>query len=303
MLKKLVNQCTFELELETKEPLLVKSGSAVVNGPDMTFVRTRRGGRTEPFIPGSSLKGVLRSHAERVARTLSEDSVCGVFDSANVEGCSWRFDSSKGPADYAHSCPACRLFGSLHWKGRFRTGDAYLTDEHRDVQPELRDGIGIDRVSGGVARGAKFDLEVMPAGVRFATRFDVVNFEAWQLGWIAYVLRDLVESNLRIGMGTSRGLGRVQAHLNTITLEYIGEPEELGASLPGLGALVSDEERSAYGLVDGDRVDCPEGIRLQRPAGSLRSRVELHDTDDQMTLLAEFAPAWDAYVKTLTPLS
>ena len=66
MLKRLLNQCTVRLRLETLEPLLVKSGSAVVHGPDMAFVRTNRNGHFEPFLPGSSLKGVLRSHTERI---------------------------------------------------------------------------------------------------------------------------------------------------------------------------------------------------------------------------------------------
>ncbi len=300
MLKKLVNQCTFDVRIETKEPLLVKSGDAVVSGPDMVFVRTRRGGKAQPFLPGSSLKGVLRSHAERVARTLKSESVCGVFERADVKGCSWAFESTQDPSDYAGSCPACRLFGSLHWKGRFHIGDAYLTEEHADVEPELRDGIGIDRISGGVAGGAKFDLEVMPAGVVFETRFDITNFESWQLGWIAYVVRDLLDGNLRIGMGTSRGLGRVQGHLDAITLDYIGEPDGMDDKILGLGAFLSDEERSVYGLVERDYVDSPDFLQPTRPPGSLRAQSKLTDPDEQQAFLAAAAPAWNRYLN-VTP--
>lgn len=296
MLKKLVNQCTFAVQIETEEPLLVKSGDAVVSGPDMTFVRTQRGGNTEPFLPGSSLKGVLRSHAERIARTLKSKSVCGVFDRAEVKGCSWAFDSAQNPSDYASSCPACRLFGSLHWKGRFRIGDAYLVEDDRNVQPELRDGIGIDRVSGGVAGGAKFDLEVMPAGVTFETQFDLVNFEVWQLGWMAYVLRDLMDGKLRIGTGTSRGLGRVRGHLDSITLDYIGEPDGMDTHVLGLGALATDEDRQAYGLLERDRVKSPGFLNPERGRGSLRSQAVIRDADKQMDLLAAVAPAWNDYL-------
>jgi CRISPR-associated RAMP protein (TIGR02581 family) len=299
MLRRLLNQCTFDVRLETKEPLLIKSGDSVVSGPDMTFVRTRRGGSPEPFIPGSSLKGTLRSHAERIARTLQAESVCGVFRGAEVKGCSWRMNGTGGRSDYRESCPACRLFGNTHWKGRFRTGDAYLVEEDRDVEPEVRDGVGIDRVSGGASQdGAKFDYEVVPAGVTFETKFEVVNFETWQLGWVAYVVRDLMDQRVRIGTGTSRGLGRIEAHVDEISLEYVGEPDPLSDSLPGIGALVSEDERHDYGLVAEDRVPRPDRLDLTRPAGSLRSRAELDQWRDQQELLAAVAPAWDDYIQS-----
>lgn len=303
MLKKLLNQCTFEMRIETQEPLLIKSGSSVVSGPDMTFVRTNRGGSIEPYIPGSSLKGVLRSHAERIARTLKPESVCGVFDSADVTGCGWRIEDSKDESDYQNSCPACRLFGSTLWKGRFRTGDAYLIEEDRDVNPELRDGIGIDRVSGGVAGGAKFDLEVMPAGVTFTTQFELVNFEAWQLGWTAYVVRDLMDERIRLGMGTARGLGRVRGHLDAITIEYIGEPSVLEEGLPGIGALSTDKEREAYGFAEDDVAERPGGLSLSRPSGSLRARARLEDESDQRALLSSFAGTWDRYIQSVDPIA
>lgn len=306
MLKKLVNQCTFEVQIETEEPILIKSGDAVVSGPDMTFVRTQRGGQPEPFLPGSSLKGVLRSHAERISRTLNTESVCGVFKNAEVKGCGWHFRDLDKEEDgqaytqesryYKESCPACRLFGSTHWKGRFHIGDAYLVEEDRRVRPELRDGIGIDRISGGVAGGAKFDLEVIRTGVRFETQFDVTNFEVWQLGWLAYVVRDLMDGNLRIGSGTSRGLGRVQGHLDRIQLDYIGEPDGMDTHVLGLGALASEEERAAYGLVENDRVTSPDTLSPERPPGSLRAQSVLDGAEEQQAFLAAVAPAWNDYL-------
>ncbi|MFB6274112.1 MAG: CRISPR-associated RAMP protein Csx7 [Salinibacter sp.] len=302
MLKKLLNQCIFEMRLETREPLLIKSGSSVVSGPDMSFVRTNRGGSVEPYIPGSSLKGALRSHAERIARTLKRESVCGVFESAGVTGCGWRIENSHDESDYRESCPACRLFGSTLWKGRFRTGDAYLIEEDRDVNPELRDGIGIDRVSGGVAGGAKFDLEVMPAGVTFTTQFELVNFEAWQLGWTAYVVRDLMEERIRLGMGTARGLGRVRGHLDAVTIEYVGEPSALKEGLPGIGALSTDEEQEAYGFAENDVAERPDGLSLTRPRGALRAQARLEDESKQHELLSSVAGAWDRYIRSVDPI-
>lgn len=304
MFKQLLNQCTIVMRLEAQEPLLVKSGAAVVSGPDMAFVRTSRNGRFEPFLPGSSLKGVIRSHAERIARTLRSRSVCDVFDRhVRVQGCGTRLADTRTPADYRDACPACRLFGSLRWKGRFNVGDGYLAAGYELVQPEQRDGIGIDRVSGGVAGGAKFDMEVIPAGTQFVTRLDVVNFELWQLGWVAYVLRDLAEGYLQVGMGTSRGLGRVGGHLDTLVLSYVGAPEGLRDRLPGIGGLVGAEERAAYGLGSDDHVPLPAGVVFERGRGALRSEVRRQGTAEILEMLANVAPAWDRYIVTRPALA
>lgn len=68
MLRKLVNHAEVEMTLQPAEPLLIASGVPNAGGTDLPFVLTYRQGPDqggEPYLPGSSLKGVLRSHAER----------------------------------------------------------------------------------------------------------------------------------------------------------------------------------------------------------------------------------------------
>jgi len=174
MLKKLVNECKFSLQITTEGPLLVKSGYATPHGPDMTPVLTYRNNEEQVFIPGSSLKGVFRSHVEKVIRTLNDATVCVPFDNTS---CNKRLQRQKdrmkregrelkNETAYRQSCPACRLFGSMFFIGRVSVGDAYLT-EKADVgrYTEERDGVGIDRFSGGAAQGAKFELRVVRAGL------------------------------------------------------------------------------------------------------------------------------------------
>ena len=74
MHNRLLNEARIGLRIATVDPLLVRSGEIAVEGVDMAPVMTwRRGAKPEPYIPGSSLKGVLRSHSERIVRTLSYD--------------------------------------------------------------------------------------------------------------------------------------------------------------------------------------------------------------------------------------
>ena len=72
MHKQLVNQCVLSLSLMPDGPMLIKSGQegADPTKPDMEFVETYHNGKREIYLPGSSLKGAIRSQAERIVATL-----------------------------------------------------------------------------------------------------------------------------------------------------------------------------------------------------------------------------------------
>ena len=273
MLKQLLNECRFTLTVHTEGPVLIKSGYATVSGPDMTPVRTYRNGNTEVYLPGSSLKGVFRSHIEKVIRTLKDGVVCDPFartdpDSENdqlvcpdyaevscgnkfevrqkerllVNKVQWRRHPKKedlsNEAVYLESCPACRLFGSTSFIGRVAISDAYLAEDSRE-KTEQRDGVGIDRLTGGAASGAKFDLEVVSSGVDFETDIYMRNFEVWQLGILMLIVTDLEDGLIRIGSGRSRGLGNVKATISEVSVNYLGAVNERSANdVWGLGKLL-----------------------------------------------------------------
>lgn len=287
MLKRLVNECRFTLVIHTAGPVLVKSGHATVSGPNMTPVRTYRNGKTEVCLPGSSLKGVFRSHIEKVIRTLKADVVCNPFvkteDKWDIQGnqlvcpdyaevsCSdkfevrqkkelpvrggWRRHPKKEDLSnenvYRDSCPACRLFGSTSFIGRVAISDAYLV-EGSGERIEQRDGVGIDRFTGGAASGAKFDLEVVSSGVAFETNIYMRNFEVWQLGMMMLILQDLEDGLIRIGSGRSRGLGNVKGEISEVSVNHIGAVNGKSAEeVWGLGKLLDD---NSYGTDADDQV-------------------------------------------------
>ena len=270
MLKKIVNEAHFTLRITTTGPLLIKSGRATVSGPDMTPVLTFRNGRQEVFLPGSSLKGVFRSHIEKVICSLKPRVACypfsGVEDKeADLElrrrdyrdSCSAMFTGAGHSNDtteqvYAQSCPVCRLFGSTGFIGRIAIGDAYVVTEQIKEQ---RDGVGIDRLTGGASNGAKFELEVVSTGVSFETDIHLRNFEVWQLGMLFVVIQDLEDELIHIGSGRSRGLGKVKAELSGaskgITTSAIRNSSEPTNELWGLGRWLNDE---SYGTLTDDLV-------------------------------------------------
>ena len=285
MLKRLVNECRFNLIIHTEGPVLVRSGHGTVSGPDMAPVRTYRNGKTEVYLPGSSLKGVFRSHIEKVIRTLKDDIVCNPFvktedDKAEEKGSrlvypdyaevfcgdkfevrqrdeslrignnQWRHEKEKLTNEkvYRDSCPVCRLFGSTSFIGRVAISDAYLAGSQRIEQ---RDNVGIDRFTGGVASGP-FDLEAVSSGVAFEASIHIRNFEVWQLGMLMRIVQDLENSLIRIGSGRSRGLGNVKGEIAKILINYIGtvngKPTE---DVWGLGKLLGDE---SYGTDANDQL-------------------------------------------------
>ena len=266
MLKRIVNHARIDLQIIPLDPLLIKSGQATVGGVDMSFVRTYRfGEEDQPFIPGSSLKGVFRSYAEKICRSLREDAVpvCLPYvepgkeqdGEKNQASCGLQFERYKKdrngnaiptPDVYRLSCPVCRLFGSHGFIGRFAASDAYLSKkENKTVKYsfEIRDGVAIDRFTGGVAQGP-FDLEVLSQG-DFSTSLEIRNFERWQLGLVGLVLRDMEEGFVRIGFGKSRGLGRIKAAVTRFTISYYNRDVK---TLLGLFGLCSEPECKSYGF-------------------------------------------------------
>ncbi|HEU5379539.1 MAG TPA: CRISPR-associated RAMP protein Csx7 [Ktedonobacteraceae bacterium] len=304
MLKKLMNEAFCTLHITTTGPLLVKSGHASVSGPDMTPVLTFRNGKQEVFIPGSSLKGVFRSHLEKIICSLRPGVVCYPFEVHDGnekrqtdleqrrrdyrESCGGMFNQYAKRGDeqrklleertdqvYRASCPACRLFGSTGFIGRVAISDAYLVG---DAIKEQRDGVGIDRLTGGASHGAKFELEVVSTGVTFATDIHLRNFEVWQLGMLFVVLQDLEDELIHIGSGRSRGLGKVTATISETSPS--GRPggfvsstmrasQEPANQLWGLGRWLND---GSYGTWQDDYLDLAQPVeRIERGIRSLRA--------------------------------
>lgn len=221
-------------------------------GADMRFVRTRRNGGEEPYLPGASLKGVLRSRCEQLLRTFAPAlPVCDIFDlaaTADEQGttprqrsCTVAVEQAASSERYAQACFICRLFGCGGLAGRVQISDAYLAPGCTPHWGE-RSGVGINRQRGAAEPGALFFYEVLEAGA-FTLQVTVENFELWQVGLLAYALHDLWHGQLPVGYGTRRGLGRLTGKVEAATLSYFGRHDYAvtdGCTLQGIAALQAD---------------------------------------------------------------
>ncbi|MBN1605711.1 MAG: CRISPR-associated RAMP protein [Polyangiaceae bacterium] len=195
-----------------------------VDAADMPVLRDVEG---YPFIPGASIKGVLRSTAESLVRALGQprtarlwacDPLLDQRESAE-RACGVQAPHQKrSEVDVTQHCAICRLFGSRLLASHVRISDALIPEAQRRRRPpiELRDGVGIDR-DRRVARGRlKYDFEVVSPGTTFDLELFVENPEPWLMGLLCVALDQVKEGFCALGGFTSRGLGRA-----TLTWESI----------------------------------------------------------------------------------
>ena len=275
MHKRLVNHCTIDLTLIPDGPILIKSGKegADPTKPDMEFVETYHAGGKSIYLPGSSLKGAIRAHAERIVRTLGRDS------NPNDPKVLWANDplndkhdylKNKSSSDiYKFSSFTDRIFGNTSIASRLRIEDAHPIDK-KQLKIQERNGVAIDRVFGSVAVGP-FNYQVCTAG-EFRTKIHLKNFSLAQLGLIGLVLRDLNDGWCGIGFAKSRGLGTVTVKYNEAVVQYPGcqldkdnrqiqqivKPGRWGHTfLLGAGEFLDIEEAANYGFSKPDREQTP----------------------------------------------
>lgn len=228
MHKQLVNQCVLSLSLIPDGPVLIKSGQegADPTKPDMEFVETYYDGKREIYLPGSSLKGAIRSQAERIVTTLGGDR----YDSGQRDQL-WSeppdgkrkhiHDKKDSSAEiYQKSCFTDQMFGSTSIASRIRIEDAHYDAESGvPLILEERNSVAIDRFSGAKKDKALFNFQVCTSG-SFKTNIRLKNFTLAQLGLMGLVLRDLDDGWFSIGFAKSRGLGVMNVKLHHAIIQY-----------------------------------------------------------------------------------
>jgi CRISPR-associated protein Csm3 len=288
---RLYNELSLEIAIMPQTPLLIKSGQKASIDPalpDMQFVRTRRrlpNGAVDEvvYIPGSSLRGVVRAHAERLLRTLDEKHACYVEAKKfclRQKG----LKEDKEPANhlYKESCYACKLFGNTGVASRVQ-----MSDLHPAVDPlrESRFGVAIDRITGAVAVGP-FDLEVV-TDARFEGRIVLRNFTVGQLGLLGAALLDIADGLVALGHAKSRGLGRVCIEFTRAEFRFCKPPND---AILGVGELADGGVKKAYDLPDNDTLPVSNLQAAQRDA--LYYQARSNDNDQIRGWLSEAAPRW-----------
>lgn len=211
--------------IKAKTGLRIGAGkSADADLSDLPVLRDAGG---YPYLPGSSIKGVVRSTIEGILRGLpgprhsilwSCDPLQELNDNGKEHACGAHKPECRPDAvrDIPKSCAACRLFGTRVLSSHVRFADALQQREQHDRPPvQRRDGVAIDRDLLVMHGRLKYDYDVVSTGTIFGLEIFADNLEYWELGLLMLGLDQLADGFVALGGFGSRGLGRVTLDLRT----------------------------------------------------------------------------------------
>lgn len=216
-------------------PVMVKSGFNGMEADILPMISRRRADEWCRVIPGSSLKGALREHAERIVRTVLELGPAGGWK--DLEGRDRHLRQLDVPL-------VNRLFGSAKkkedggsrgclevapcylprpaadrqtWENLARAGGDEALQKAMEALPGLDRAyhVAVDRWTGGAADQMlysaiePFSPETDPLRMTIHLKRIGDQREA-ALALILLLLQDLCRGRIRIGFGTNRGYGRIQ---------------------------------------------------------------------------------------------
>jgi hypothetical protein len=221
-------RAVFRIDLEfrgaagAEAGVLVGSPATTGDAPDVAHLVSAG----SSILPGTSLAGVLRNRARRIARLASgsaetaEAMVMDLFGHAPVPG------RRKRDAGWTAS--------------RLRVGEARIVGGDRIRSSR----IGVDRATQGVTPSALFEEEPQVGG-SLAVDLELRDPRDWEVGLLLNLVKDLISGDLAVGGGASvgRGVCRGSARLERtghadIDL-WIG-PDGGGASSPGASGELAE---------------------------------------------------------------
>lgn len=212
-----------DLEITARSALAIRAGkTAAFEAVDSPVIMSRG----EPIIPGSSLKGALRSTLESLLAQAGIP-VC-VPDAAIPK--EWRGKVIRGPAEreeYARSigrlpacsadqpCPVCQIFGTAGGQhglaGRAMFLDAWVRPPYSLIE---RQHVAIARDTRSQAGGKLMSVQAVDAGAVFQGQIRLVNPEDWMVGALLRALEGV--EFLGLGAKKTAGYGQVAIRVTAI---------------------------------------------------------------------------------------
>lgn len=203
--------------------LMICSGSAKSpDEPDMvhlTSLRQKKGNENDsPILPGTSWAGILRHRAERIVRTLNE----------NTHNKASFIDDIFGPSKIEE--------GQSAWASRLVVDESLIEGGHSMIQSRIK----IDRFTGGAYEGALFEEQPIFGNRDSLIKLDIVlkfpskaneNNDRSKVGLILLLLKDLWTSDLPVGGKSSIGRGRLKGYY--ASLKFLGKEWTFTQNLDG----------------------------------------------------------------------
>lgn len=261
----------FQRRLILRGTLLVETGlrlgtgqSDEVSGADIAVVKDAQ---RRPFIPGSSFKGALRAHIERIVRTLwTGDTARGACDPLNdKQRCvtsqdieAWQRAMRERPAEpsqnqawamtsniLSQSCRVCRVFGSPWLASKVSVKDIALSQPElwTERRYEVRAGVGIERDSEAAQAAVLYNSQLVSPGTDFSWEIVIENADPITEEPLVFIgLREMMKGHIPLGGGRSRGLGRITLAVTENDSEVVTRETLADYLITGKGQAVRWEE-------------------------------------------------------------
>lgn len=237
-------------------------GGDLFSAADLPVMKLEDG---TPYIPGSSFKGGWRATTEALLRGLpgAEDhnlaciSVPRDETTPKPDVCLTTALVTRLKADAEHperwsdivgpkrapeiagctdldvalrnlSCWTCRLFGAPWLAGKIRVKDLYLPPGWAPlVEPNVRDGVAMDRDTGTAADKQKYTYEVVPQQTPFSVQILIQNATEAELGLAWLGLAAFEQGQIPLGGARSRGLGACALEIDWTDTHWIDNERAL----------------------------------------------------------------------------
>lgn len=238
LLNKFVNKYIIEGQLIAESPISIGDGGNdfTPTAIDNPIIRDKDG---KPFIPGTSLKGVLRSFMERLLAGgfIEEFKACNILEDEKDGNClslddikeikknPKKYAEKKGYAGiqelsdqeaiatliYREECDICKLFGGHGFASKIKIYDSRFdgADGEKPVI-QRRDGVSIDRDTLTSKDGNKYEFECVAPGTVFKFEMTIDNLDEKHKKLLKIILNVLKNGELSVGAKTSSGLGAIR---------------------------------------------------------------------------------------------
>ncbi len=188
----IVGRMLLKGQLKLIAPLIIGGGRGLYGDSDIVVLKDEVG---RPFIPSSSITGALK-HAFEDYKYLGHET-------NYEENKRWfwggEYKVEKNGERITRTCQSALVIGDM------------VISEGSKALVTLRDGIKIDRKTGVVESGKKFDFEIVQPGTAFNFEMEVIIREAFDgeifrsiFDWIAAILSS---GEFAIGSRTGQGFG------------------------------------------------------------------------------------------------
>lgn len=211
--------------LKTITALRISAGrSSEPIGTDLPVIKDTFG---NPFIPGASFKGALRSRLESFLRGIDPDFAANPANEQEWSITNERMNGNNGIKKsvekkldnqdklltekiLAETDLISLLFGSPWLASKIQIRDLKVIPDTWFGQYQERDGVAIDRDTETAADGKLYDYQVVPADTDFEFKAVIENAKKWELGLLMIGLHQFETEQIPLGGGRSRGLGVVK---------------------------------------------------------------------------------------------